>query len=110
MTTKSTRPKPPPHLTPRARRLWREIVDGFELEGHHLRILEVALTAMDRGAAARAVIDKEGAVFPDRFGQPKPRPEVAIERDAAITFMRGLRELGLDSAALDEAPRPPALR
>ena len=50
-----------------------------------------------------------GAFFIDRFDQPKPRPEVAIQRDSAIGFARMLRELDLDIAAPTDRSRPPSL-
>jgi hypothetical protein len=35
------------------------------------------------------VLDRDGVAFPERFGQPKPRPEVAIERDSRVGATRG---------------------
>lgn len=57
--------------------------------------------------AARAVLDAEGAVFLDRYNQPKARPEVAIERDSRVLFARLVRELDLDFHGASD--RPPAL-
>ena len=58
---------------------------------------------------AREVLQLEGKIFIDRFDQPKPRPEVAIQRDSAIGFARMLRELDLDISAPTDRARPPAL-
>ena len=83
-----------------------QILDDYELESHHSRILLLAAEAWDRGLTARQIITRKGMTFEDRFGQPKPRPEIAIERDSRLAFARLVRELGLDSEELD-APRPP---
>ena len=56
----------------------------------------------DRSAQARRVLERDGLVFLDRFGQPRPRPEVAIEKDAKLLFARLTRELQLDAGSLPE--------
>jgi hypothetical protein len=56
-------------------RAWVEaVVDDYELEPHHLRLLQLAGEAWDRGQEARAALRKHGAVYVDRFGQPTARP------------------------------------
>jgi hypothetical protein len=83
------------------------VVENFELEPPHLRMLARAGEFWDRGEAARAALAEHGLTFQDRFGCPKPRPEVAIARDSAVVFARLVRELRLDVAPDD--PRPAAL-
>jgi phage terminase small subunit len=97
----------PKHLSPATRRWWQNVVASYELEEHHLRLLTVAGEAWDRKENAREAIVREGLVFLDRFGVPKPRPEVAIQRDSEVTFCRVLRELKLDVGPPDS--RPPGL-
>ena len=101
--------KPPSHLTPETAAWWRTVMEEFELEEHHIRLLTLACEAFDAAQEARKVLQNEGKVFVDRFGQPKPRPEVAIQRDSAISFARLLRELDLDVNMPAERSRPPAL-
>ena len=100
---------PPKHLTPETATWWLSVMDEFELEAHHVRLLTLACEAYDAAQDARMVLQAEGKVFVDRFGQPKPRPEVAIQRDSAISFARLLRELDLDVNMLAARSRPPAL-
>ena len=95
-------PRPPSHLAPATRRWFRAVVEEFELESHHVRLLTLACEAWDRGQQARRVVEKEGLVFSDFRGQPKARPEIAIERDARTSFARLVREMGLDVADPDE--------
>lgn len=103
-----TNPDAPRHLRAGTRRWWDTVVADYDLEDHHLRLLTLAAEAWDRCAEAREILEAEGLTFTDRFGQPKARPEVAIERDSRIAFARLLRELGLDHA-MPEDVRPPAL-
>lgn len=83
------------------------MVTDYDLDPHHVRLLTLAAEAWDRGQQAREIVDRNGMTFADRLGQPKPRPEVAIERDARISFARLLRELALDGVEIPELPRPP---
>lgn len=101
--------KAPGYLKDATRKWWRNVVKEYELEPHHIRILTLAAEAWDRGQQARQIIAEEGLTYEDRFGQPRARPEVAIERDSRIGFARLVRELGLDAESPD-SPRPPSVR
>ncbi len=101
-------PKAPRHLRAATRRWWEQITREFEVEEHNLRRLTAAAEAWDRYQQAREVLAKEGLTFIDKHGQPRARPEVAIERDARIAFLRAMRELGLDAGAAPD-PRLPRL-
>ncbi len=56
------------------------------------------------------MIAEKGMIFNDRFGTPRARPEVAIERDCKTAFMRAIRELDLDIEEPTQPGRPHALR
>ena len=99
---------PPKHLSSDAKRLWRQVVAGYVLEPHHERVLQATLEALDRCNQAREVLADEGITISDRFGVARQHPAVAIERDARLAFFRGIRELALDSGAVDDV-RPPRL-
>ena len=96
----------PRHLTAATRRWWDDVTAAFDLEPHHLRLLQQAGEAWDRGQAARAQIALEGMTWTDKSGAPHPHPCVAIERDSRLSFARLLRELDLDAAPPAD-PRPP---
>ena len=77
----------------------------------HMHLLEGACGAWDRMVEARLALDEHGLIYQDRNGEPKARPEVAIERDARIGFARLVRELDLDGAPPPQPRgRPPGLR
>ncbi len=88
---------PPDHLSDASKQLFREVLEHYELELHHQRLLTLLCEAFDRGAAAQAVITADGLVVEDRYGRPKVHPAVTVKRDADITAARLLRELDLDA-------------
>src|SRR5712691_9402754 len=97
---KAKRPRPADARLPRhlraATRQWAEgILDGYEFEPHHVKLLVLACQAWDQGERARARLARYGVTYRDRFGQPRIRPEVKVEHDARIAFARILRELRL---------------
>src|ERR1700704_2344311 len=100
--------KPPSHLRPETRRWWRDVLERYELEKHHRMLLQRAAEAWDRGEDAPEALAINGITFLDRFGCPRSRPEIAVERDSRIAFARLIRELDLDIDG-PSLSRPPAL-
>jgi hypothetical protein len=103
-------PTAPKHLRPATRKWFADVLAGYELEEHHVRLLVLAGESWDRCCAARVIIDRDGLTYVDRFGCPHVRPEIAIERDSRLAFARLIRELDLDIEAPSAASRPPGLR
>ncbi len=103
-------PQPPKHLSRESKSWWREVVSDYDLERHHLKLLQAAAECWDRTAEARALIQRDGVVIEDRFGQKKPHPACDIERHNRALFARMLRELALDVEEPAEAVRPPTMR
>jgi P27 family predicted phage terminase small subunit len=102
----------PGHLRPETGRWYRAVIENWELQDHHARLLLIACEAWDRGLQAREALDQEGLTYLDRFNAPHAHPAVKIERDSRITFARMVRELDLD---IEPPPpssgrRPPTLR
>jgi phage terminase small subunit len=100
---------PPNHLSKATAEWWSFVMADYALEPHHIQLLTLACEAYDSAQQAGEVLQHEGKIFIDRFDQPKPRPEVAIQRDSAIGFARMLRELDLDIAAPTDRSRPHSL-
>jgi P27 family predicted phage terminase small subunit len=88
---------------------WKELVSQYDFESHHLRILEAACSAWDRMTQAREILHEQGLTYQDKFGHPRTAPEVAIERDSRLAFLRATRELGLDVEAGPPSNRPPRI-
>ncbi|MDH5324374.1 MAG: P27 family phage terminase small subunit [Gammaproteobacteria bacterium] len=102
--------RPPKHLRPNTKKWFRSVLEDYILQEHHYKLLTLAAEAWDRCQEAREALEKHGLTYEDRFGAPKSRPEVAIERDSRIAFARLVRELDLDCGTPAELDRPPALR
>jgi hypothetical protein len=96
----------PQHLSKAQRAFWRHVMGVYELDQHHVKPLTLLCEALDRGDQARRAIARDGAYLPDRFGQLKAHPAVAVERDARIAVARLTRELDLDGTP-EPDPRPP---
>jgi P27 family predicted phage terminase small subunit len=97
--------KPPEHLRD-SRDLWERTLEHYELDIHHLKLLEAACTAYDRMTEARAILDRDGVVYHDRFGNPRKHPCVSVEQDARLAFARLIRELDLDGETVPESRLP----
>jgi hypothetical protein len=97
------------HLTPEGKKIFRAIVGEYEIQGtpwHQLA--RVTAEAYDRAQKAREAIDRDGMTVIDKFGQRKPHPLLAIERDSRAAFLAGLKALNLDLEPLRDGPgRPP---
>jgi len=106
MTTKI--PKAPAHLAPDTARWWRLLVGKYAFDSHHLRLLQAAAEAWDLKEKARQQVAAEGLTAANRFGELRPHPAVAIERDARTAFARLVRELALADEDIPDN-RPPRL-
>ena len=102
--------KAPAHLKAATRRWWLDVVGTYDLEPHHVKLLTLAAEAWDRAEEARKAVQQYGLTYDTRLGEPRARPEVAIERDSRLGFARLLRELDLDTEVLSEGRRVPSLR
>lgn len=104
-----SQPRAPGHLSIATKKWWRQVASDYKLESHHVRLLTLAAEAWDRSQEARERLAADGTYIEDRFGQLRPHPAVAVERDSRLAFARLVRELCLDDDGPD-APRPPRAR
>jgi P27 family predicted phage terminase small subunit len=104
-------PAPPAHLSAEAKDWWKSVTSEYLLEAHHLKLLQAGAEAWDRCQMARRALAKHGLTYVDERGMVRSRPEIGIERDSRLAFVRIVRELDLDSEpAREERSRPPSLR
>ena len=105
-----SQPEPPAHLSNEVAAWWRSVTRDYELEDHHLRLLQAAAEAWDRMQQAReALADHGGLTFTDSSGNLKLHPAEAVERNARTAFARLVRELDLDAEGPADRSRPPAI-
>jgi P27 family predicted phage terminase small subunit len=97
--------KPPKHLSREAKRIWRDLTGEYVIvDAAGLAILTAGLEAYDRAQGAKSLLDKDGPVFRDRYGQPRVHPAASVERDNRAAFLSALKQLNLD--LIPANPRP----
>jgi P27 family predicted phage terminase small subunit len=97
MTKKKKKGGAPPQLSADARQVWREIIAEYDGWGVvELSILCSALEAYDRMRQAQKELRKK-LFMKDKYGQVRPHPCVAIERDSRQAYLRALNQLGIGS-------------
>jgi phage terminase small subunit len=107
------RPKPPDkpeiRLSPAAMAWKAAITAEYDVGDAAGRLLlNTALQAFDRMSEAGALVAEHGPLVRDKWGQLKPNPACAIERDARGQMMTALKHLNLDIEPLRDGPgRPP---
>lgn len=100
---------PPRHLAPPERRWWSAMVKEVEIDDvAGLAVLTLAAERKRRAREAREMLDREGIVLRDRFGQAVPHPAAAIERGAITQLLACLKALNLDVEPLQPRPGRPA--
>ena len=105
MTTKT---KLPGHLSRKSKTWATSVMREYDLTPTQLELLILACEQRDVAESARAAVAGEGAVVKDRFGCSKENPWCKLQRDAAMSCSRLLREIGL-SVDADDDNRPPRM-
>lgn len=89
-------PDPPAHLSERARAIWRDAVAGPVKTPSQASLLLVGLEALDRGAQARMIIDKEGLIQrTERSGVSHAHPAVKIEKESLALAAKVFISIGM---------------
>ena len=105
MTTKT---KLPGHLSRKTKAWATSVLREYDLSPTQLELLILACEQRDVSENAREAVKKEGAIILDRFNQSKENPQAKLQRDAAMSCSRLLREIGL-SVDADDDSRPPRI-
>src|SRR5512136_1953957 len=86
----------PAGLSEAGANLWRKLSTEYRVDDAHGQAeLALACRAADRLEACRKRIEKDGVSVRDRWGQVKPHPLLAAERDARAAVLAALRQLSL---------------
>lgn len=91
--TTKTLPRPPRHLSADSRAWWRDVVRSTDLGPVQLMWLEVACESFESFAKCAEILRREGLTYTDRFGTPRPRPEVRLLTGYYRSFVHAAREL-----------------
>ena len=105
------KPRAPDHLRPPTKTWWAAVLAAYQLEPHHVRLLQLAGESWDRCQEAREILGREDLTINDDRGNKRTHPAVQIEKDSRIAFARLVRELDLDvEAPVSSRVGPPGLR
>ncbi len=100
----------PAYLSEPSRAWFEQLATEWELGPTELELLRLAAETRDRHAEARTLLDAEGCVLRDRFGQAKAHPATSVERDTRIAHVRNLGALRLEEDEPAAPYEPLALR
>jgi len=103
--------KPPKHLTKQAQADWKRFHTDYQLDSDCEDILVELLESMDRKREAQAELKADGITVKNRFGELRPHPACAVERDMRLQILRCLRAIGLplsEEQSKRKPGRPPA--
>lgn len=98
-----TPPSPPKGLRTSGRRLWREVVDSYELEVHESLLLRQACRCADRLDELATLVESDGVMVDDPRRGLVAHPAAVEHRQQSITMTRLLASLRLPSGDEDEA-------
>lgn len=70
------------------RKLWRAVLSKYELEDHEAALLERACRVADSCALLQAVVDRDGPMGVNRFGDAVAHPALVELRMQSIVFAR----------------------
>lgn len=100
-------PRAPDHLRTDGRALYRRIAGEYAItDAGGVAVLIQACEALDRLRDAQQIIKRDGPEVRDRFGQQRPHPMLAVEKDCRAAYMAALKQLNLDLEPLRDIGRP----
>jgi phage terminase small subunit len=92
----TTAPVPPGDLGATGKALWVKLARAYRVDDEHGQtVLALGCRAADREEACRRQIKRDGVSVRDKWGQIKPHPLLAAERDARSQVLAALRALSL---------------
>lgn len=95
-------PKPPIGARTAGKRLWRAVLEAYELDEHELSLLRQAVRSADLCDQLQAVVDADGPMLTTRLGEVKAHPAVVELRQQRITLARLIVALRVPLGEQDE--------
>lgn len=87
----------PDRLSTEAQQLWDRIMADYQIADQAGQlVLQAGLEAFDRLRQAQALLEADGLIVTDRYGQRKAHPATAIERDCRSAVLAAFRLLKLE--------------
>ena len=100
----------PQHLATGTKNWFRQVLEEYDLEPHHVKLLTLAAEAWDRAAEAEKAIRKFGVLYKEPHSdKPRVNPCIKVKEQAEVIFARLIRELNLDIEPPKPPGRPPSL-
>ena len=87
---------PPKSLRKQGKKLWEDIVNGWEIQPEQAVLLQDLCESQDRITELSSLLRAEGQVIQDRFGAPKPHPAAALLKGEVGNFTRLYKALALE--------------
>jgi len=98
--------KAPKFLSAKSREFFREVINVYQLEDFHIKLLILACESLDQIEIARLQIEKEGSYYINRFDEPRPHPALKEFKDNKIIFAKLIKQLDLEVEPKREVGRP----
>lgn len=76
---------PPKHLKKATKEWFLHVIESYDLEQHHVRILTLACQAWDRGEQARELLDEHGLTYIDQLGNRDPGRKLLLKKIAGLS-------------------------
>jgi hypothetical protein len=97
-------PKPPEGAQAAGRRLWRAVLNDYDLEEHELVLLRQAVRAVDACESLQALVDSEGVVVSSPQGT-KAHPALVELRQQQLILARLLAALRVPLGEEGQEPK-----
>lgn len=102
-------PAPPKHLSAEAKRIWRDVLDRYDLDRETVATLAMALDARDLANRARNRIERDGHVVDGRYGL-RVHPSFEVLKSSWSAWVTFVRALDLPELEGEDEPQPRDLR
>jgi hypothetical protein len=95
--------KPKATLSPEAQRLQRKIQKQWKIRDEPgISILWTAMRCWDQIHQAEEILQRDGLIVKDRFGQDRVHPAAQVLKESRAHFLQSVKALNLDLETLEK--------